>query len=38
MKKYTAPQWEAVLLSPDVLMASSENELALDRLSAIFDL
>lgn len=38
MKKYTAPQWEAVLLSADVLMASNENELALDRLSAIFDL
>lgn len=38
MKKYTAPIWEAVLLSVDVLMASNENELVLDKLSAIFDL
>ena len=39
MKKfYEVPLCELLLLSSDVLMASDENELALDKLSAIFDL
>ena len=38
MKKYIAPAAQLVLLSSDVLMASDENELAIDKLSSIFDL
>lgn len=38
MKKYAAPLCEILLLSTDVLMTSDENELALDKLSSIFDL
>ena len=38
MKKYVAPAAELLLLSTDVLMASDENELAIDKLGSIFDL
>ena len=37
MKTYEAPVAELLLLSADVLMASDENELAIDKLSSIFD-
>lgn len=38
MKKYEAPLCEVLVLTSDVLMASDENEMALDKLSSIFDL
>jgi hypothetical protein len=38
MKKYVAPLCEVLVLSSDVLMASDENELAIDKLGGIFDL
>jgi hypothetical protein len=34
---YQAPKAEIILLSADLLMASDENELAIDKLSSIFD-
>lgn len=37
MKTYETPVCQLVLLSSDVLMASDENELAIDKLSSIFD-
>lgn len=37
MKTYEAPICELLVLSTDVLMASDENELAIDKLSSIFD-
>jgi hypothetical protein len=37
MKQYESPLCELVVLSTDVLMASDENELAIDKLSSIFD-
>ena len=37
MKIYEAPLAELLVLSSDVLMASDENELAIDKLSSIFD-
>jgi hypothetical protein len=37
MKTYIAPAAELLLLSAEVLMASDENELAIDKLSSIFD-
>ena len=38
MKKYNAPLCEVVVVNVDILMASNENELSIDRFSAIFDL
>ena len=38
MKKYEAPLLSVLVLSSDVLMASDENELAIDKLSSIFEL
>ncbi len=38
MKKYEAPLFEILVLTSDVLMASDENELAIDKLGSIFDL
>ena len=38
MKKYEAPLCEVLVLTSDVLMASDENELAIDKLGGIFDL
>ncbi len=38
MKKYEAPLCEVLVLTSDVLMASDENELAIDKLGSIFDL
>lgn len=35
--RYEAPNAEIILLSADLLMASDENELAIDKLSSIFD-
>lgn len=37
MKAYEAPLCELVVLSSDILMVSDENELAIDKLSSIFD-
>ena len=37
MKKYQAPSCELLVLTADVLMASDDNELAIDKLSSIFD-
>jgi hypothetical protein len=37
MKKYEAPICEVLVLTSDVLMTSDENELAIDKLSSIFD-
>ena len=37
MKKYEAPICEVLVLTSNVLMASDENELAIDKLSSIFD-
>lgn len=38
MKVYEAPIAQILLLSSDLLMASDENELAIDKLGSIFDL
>ena len=38
MKKYEAPLCEVFVLSADVLMASDDNELAIDKLGSIFNL
>ena len=38
MKTYEAPAAELLLLSSDVLMASDDNELAIDKLGSIFNL
>ena len=38
MKTYEAPLFEVVVLTSDVLMLSTENALALDKLSSIFKL
>lgn len=38
MKVYEAPLAQILLLSSDLLMASDENELAIDKLGSIFDL
>ncbi len=38
MKAYEAPIAQLLLLSSDLLMASDENELAIDKLGSIFDL
>jgi hypothetical protein len=38
MKSYQSPVVQILLLSTDILLASDENELAIDRLSGIFDL
>ena len=38
MKVYEAPIAQLLLLSSDLLMASDENELAIDKLGSIFDL
>jgi hypothetical protein len=37
MKKYEAPLCEILVLNADVLMASDENELAIDKLFSIFN-
>lgn len=37
MKHYTAPTATLVLLTTDLLLASDENELAIDKLLDIFD-
>lgn len=36
--KYEAPRAEILMLSADLMMASNENELAIDKLGSIFDL
>ena len=38
MKPYQSPVIQILLLSTDMLLASDENELAIDQLSGIFDL
>lgn len=38
MKLYDSPMMQLVLLGTDVLMASDENQLVLDKLSSIFNL
>jgi hypothetical protein len=38
MKTYEAPNATLLMLTPDPLMASDENELAIDKLFSIFDL
>lgn len=38
MKQYQAPLCELVLLTPDVIMGSDENELAMNSLHDIFNL
>ena len=37
MKPYETPTWQLIALSSDLLVASDENELAIDKLSSIFD-
>ena len=37
MKTYETPTWQLILLPTDLLMVSDENELAIDKLSSIFD-
>ena len=36
MKKYESPVWQLILLSAEPLMASDDNELAIDKLASIF--
>ena len=38
MKKYQAPSCELLVLTADVLMASDDNELALDDLTSILNI
>ena len=38
MKKYEMPTVVLLLFSSDPIMASDENELAIDKLASIFDL
>lgn len=38
MKKYEMPTVVLLLFSSDLLLASDENELAIDKLASIFDL
>ena len=38
MKKYEAPLCKLLMFSAEPLMASDENELAIDKLGSIFDL
>lgn len=38
MKSYHTPMIQVLVFCTDILLASDENELAIDKLSSIFDL